>query len=239
MKKTLLFVFIISFQIVNAQVYMETSNNLFRVSGDAILRVPPNQVVLSLGVESRGKALAPTKQKNADIMQKAMGFCKKEGVPEKYIQTDYIRINPHYEYRNEVTIDYYSVNQSISVVIDDLDKYELILTELLNIGINQVNDIEFRTTELKEHRFKVRKMAIEAAKEKAEFLTKEVEIELDKIINIEESTNNPVNSFSRSNYANLSQNIVQNTTAGIDGSSLSVGLLSLKATITLTYSLKE
>jgi len=218
---------------------MQSDDKIFRVSGDAILRVPPNQVVLSLGVASRGKELVPTKKTNADILQKAIDFCKKEGIPEKYIQTDYIRINPNYEYRNEATIDYYSVNQSISIVIEDLDKYELILTELLNFGVNQVNNIEFRTTKLKENRYKVRKMAIEAAKEKAQFLTKEVGIELDKIINIEESTYNPENAFSRSNYANFSQNVVQNSGAGIESSTLSVGLLSLKATVTLTYSIKE
>ena len=115
----------------------------------------------------------------------------------------------------------------------------MILTELLNFGVNQVNNIEFRTTKLKENRYKVRKMAIEAAKEKAQFLTEEVGIELDKIINIEESTYNPENAFSRSNYANFSQNVVQNSGAGIESSTLSVGLLSLKATVTLTYSIKE
>ena len=48
----------------------------FTVSGDAILRIQPNQVVLYLGVESRGKELFKTKEKNYSILSKAINYCK-------------------------------------------------------------------------------------------------------------------------------------------------------------------
>lgn len=212
-----------------------TDNNSFQVLGDAILRVQPDQVVLSLGVDSRGKELVATKAANATIIKKAIAYCQEKGIPDKYIQTDYVRINPHFQYRNEAALDYYSVSQVFSIVISDLEQYESILTELLKLGVNKVNNIEFRTTKLKEYRYQVRKMAIEAAKEKATFLSEQVGIKLGPIVNISEMVNHPMNAFSRNNYANFSQNMVQNTSGIIDGGTLSVGLLSLKATITLTY----
>ncbi len=239
MKYLFLLVFLIPFQDCLGQYYGNTGQRVFSSSGDAILRIQPDQVVLSLGVESRGNALVTTKNKNYEIMQEAIKFCRKEGVAEKYIQTDYIRINPRYNYGNDVTIDYYTVVQSISIIIEDLTNYERILTELLNLGINKVDNIEFRTTKIKENRYKVRKMAIEAAKEKAKFLTEEVGIQLGEIINIGEMVNNPVNSFSRSNYANVSQNVVQNNNSGAENGTLSIGMLSLKATVTLTYNILE
>ena len=102
-----------------------------------------------------------------------------------------------------------------------------------------MNNVEFRTTNLKENRYKVRKMAIEAAKEKAEFLTNEIGIKLGKIVNIGETVNNPANSFSRNNYANVSQNVVQFDTGGTEDSTLALGMLSLKVTVNLTYEIVE
>ena len=239
MKQLIILTLMMSSQIGFGQHDTPINGNLFRASGDAILRIQPDQIVLSLGVNTRGKELVPTKEQNYTIMNQAIAYCKSAGIPEKYIQTDYIRINPHFDYRKDLTIDYYGISQTISIVIEDLNKYEQILTELLNIGINQVNNIEFRTTKLKEYRYQVRKMAIEAAKEKAQFLTEQVGIELGKIINIEETVHNPVNSFSRSNYANISQNVAQNISNGTDSGALSVGLLSIKARVSLTYRIKE
>lgn len=220
-----------------AQPTNTTPPKTFQTSSDAILRVQPDQVVLSLGVENRGKELVATKIANAAIIKKAIAYCKQQGIPEKYIQTDYVRINPHFQYRNEVSLDYYSVSQVFSVVISDLEAYEGLLTELLKMGVNKVNSIEFRTTKLKEYRYQVRKMAIESAKEKAAFLSGEVGIKLGPIVNISETTNLPMNAFSRSNFANFSQNMMQTNSGAGDIGSLSVGLLSLKATITLTYAI--
>jgi len=219
--------------------YNKSGKQTFVSSGDAILRIQPDQVVLSLGIESRGIDLIEAKKENHETLSASIEYCQNNGIPDKYIQTDYIRINPHYIYGG-VNIDYYSVSQSFSIIIDDLEKYEKFLTDLLSLGINRVNNIEFRTTKkLKENRYKVRKMAIEAAKENAKFLANEIGIELGKIINIKEYTQNPVNSFSRNNYANVAQNMVQYNSGGMDDSTLAIGMLSLKANATLTYEIKE
>lgn len=150
-----------------------------------------------------------------------------------------MRIDPRYDYGGNVSIDYYSVVQKISIIIEDLETYEQILTSLLEIGINKVENIQFRTTNLKESRMKVRKMAIATAKEKAEFLTSEIGIKLGQIINIGETVHNPINSFSSRNYANVSQNVVQLDTGGIDDSALAIGMLSVKATVNLVYEITE
>ncbi len=224
---------------MSAQTYDGDSEKVFTATGDAIIRVAPDQVVLRLGVESRGEDLAATKEENTLVRQRAVAYCKEQGIPEKYIQIDYVRIDPHYTPGSNVAVNYYSIVQSMSVVVSDLSQYESLLTELLNIGINRVDNIDFRTTKLKENRFKVRKMAIEAAREKAVFLTEQVGIELAEVINISETAANPTSSFGRSNYANLSQNVFQSSDSEPAGDALSVGMLSLKATVTLTYRIKE
>lgn len=222
-----------------SQYQFEGNEKTFSVSGDAILRIQPNQVILTFGVEDRGKNLIQTKDKNQQTLRKAVEYCKKQGIKENYIQTDYVMISPHYSYNDEINVDYYTVNQTFNVILNDLSKYENLVTELLNIGINQVKNVEFRSTNLKENRYKVRKMAIDAAKEKANFLSTETGIQLGKIINIYESTYNPVSSFSTANYANISQNSIDVNNESSENNALSAGMISLKASVNLIYDLKN
>lgn len=239
MKYKLLFILILYSQLCFGQFYGSPNEEFFRVSGDAILRIEPDQVVFSLGVQSRGEDLPFTKKENYAIISRAIKYCKEQGISEKYIQTDYLSIKPFYDHGYDLKVDGFEVKQSLTIILEDLNKYEKILTDLLNLGINIVENIDFRTTKLKENRYKVRSMAIEAAKEKAIFLTEQVDIELEEIINITESTQNPIPSFNRYNYANISQNIVQNYHGETGDSPLAIGMLSLKANVSLTYRIKN
>ena len=182
-----------------------------------------------------------TKESNHEIINKAIKFCKKNNIAKEYIQTDFISIKPTYNYNNSIEIRYYSINQALSIVLLDIENYERILTGLLEIGINQVHDIAFNTTELKKYRQLAREMAIEAAKEKAIFLSKNVGVELGEIVNIGERVSSPMPSYSRYNYNSPSQNqtIVYNLEDTEDTSVLSLGMISVKAVITLTYELKK
>jgi hypothetical protein len=117
-----------------------------------------------------------------------------------------------------------------------LETYEEILTELLKIGINKVTQINFRTTDLKENRMKARKLAIAAAKEKAEFLAKEVDLQLGAIINVSDYSGSPYSNGIRA--ANMSQNVVQNMSSASDFEGLSIGMIPISASVTLTYRIK-
>ena len=64
MRYFLLLMLLIPIHTSYGQLHQNTNDKTFMASGDAILRVQPDQVVLSLGVESRGKELVATKNKN-------------------------------------------------------------------------------------------------------------------------------------------------------------------------------
>jgi len=211
----------------------------YSVAGDAILRVQPDQVVLRLGLETKGEDLVETKQRNHAIIAEAIRYCKDKGIPAKHIQTDYVSIRPHYNHRSDLKVSHYNVTQVLCLVIEDVPAYEQMLTDLLLLGINKVDNVEFRTTRIKEYRNEARKMAVAAAKEKAIFLTSEVGIQLGDILNVSDYSSTPSPSFSRANYANFSQNIAQDAGMTATEGGLSVGLLSIKANITLTYEIKS
>ena len=217
------------------QIINPTDPHTMAVTGDAIIRVTPDQVVLRLGIQYKGEDLVATKKETAAIIEKAINYCKKHGIPSKYIQTDYLSIQPNYTNHRQSQISHYTVQQVLCLVIEDVPQYETMLTDLLLLGINRVDNIEFRTTKVKEYRKQVRKMAIQAAKDKATFLASETDMDLGKIVNVMEYSPSHNQHLGSANYANFSQNIVQQTDNSADGSPLSIGLISLKSTVTLTY----
>lgn len=229
---------LLSLSLTAQQFTNPTDQRTMAVTGDAVLRVTPDQVVLRLGIQSKGEDLVTTKKETAAIIEKAINYCKKHGIPSKHIQTDYLSIRPSYNNHKQSKISHYNVQQVLCLVIEDVPQYETMLTDLLLLGINRVDNIEFRTTKVKEYRKKVRKMAIEAAKEKAAFLADETGMDLGKIINVAEYSPSHNQNLGSANYANFSQNIVEQTDSSTDESPLSVGLISLKSTITLTYAVQ-
>lgn len=238
MKYFLIIVLAFSYSFSNGQRYLDQIERTFSSSGEAILRIQPDQIILNLGVENRGKELNATKDNNYQIINKVLKYCKEAGILEKYIQTDFIHISPYFSYSNDIKIDYYSVEQNLTIVLEDISIYEKLITDLINIGINKVNKIDFRTTQFKTYKTQVLKMAIDAAKENAKYLTNQVGIQLGNIINIGENVYYPEKSFTHNNYANTSQNISSNEDLS-EFPTLSKGMITIKANITLTYKIKE
>jgi uncharacterized protein YggE len=218
----------------------QDNKQYFKVEADAIVRVKPDKAVVDVGVISKGKNLADTKKKNADIIKKTIEYCKKSGIPEKNIQTDYLSIRP--EYKSYDTYEtYFIIEQRLTIILEELSKYDEVLTELLNFGINQVNSINFQVNDLKKYRNEARKLAIAAAKERAEYLSKEVGIKLGNIVNMSDYTSNWYPRIMSATANIMSQNVSQSV--GSQGSdsydTLAPGMVSVKANIGLTYEIKK
>ena len=247
MKKTA--VFLLAIMIFSKQLYAQRTNvneiKVFSVSAEAVVRVMPDIVVLHIGAETEGLSLNAVKQTNFNIIKSALEIIKKHEIEDKYIGTDNVELNTWYRTVGSGSTSYreqrFTVTQRLSITINDISKYDPVLTELVNIGINKIYRIEFQTTELKKHRYEARSLAIAAAKEKAEFLSREAGFSLEKIINLSESTSDyygrPTDRSS-----GMSQNVMQIT--DYDGSvgesdTLALGMISIRTIITLYYSIAE
>lgn len=211
----------------------------FSVSADAVVKVSPDRVVLHIGAETRGTNLNIIKKTNFDIIKNAIEILKKNGIEDKYIGTDYVNITTWYEDRDYRNIRF-TVAQSLSIIIIDISKYDQILTEVIEAGINQVHSIEFQTTDLKKYRYEARSLAIAAAKEKAAFLAQEAGFQLKNIINLVESTNDyywrP-----RNDRGSLSQSMSQSylESEGEESDTLAPGMISITSKVTLYYCIES
>ena len=211
------------------------------VSGSAEVRVAPDEILLSVGVETRQADLNEAVRHHDARMADALAFLKSAGVPDKDVQTDYISVQPDYDHNvSRVNPVAYIVRKSIGVRINSVTNFPTLLTGLLNHGVNQVHDVDFRTTQLRQHRDQARAMAIRAAREKADALVGELGMIRGAPINIsaQDSSGWWSGGYWGGRGANMFNN-VQNVVALSDsigaGETLALGQISVTASVNVSF----
>lgn len=219
------------------------SPNTISTSGDAEVRVVPDEVVLNMGVETADRSLRAAKAANDVAIQHALEVASHHGVPSKNVQTDYISIEPRYR-RDEVTgtLLGYVVRKSLTIRLNDISKFEELFTDLLDAGVNVVHGIEFRTTELRKYRDQARALAIKAAREKAEALAETAGHRAGSTLSISENGGgwfSPYNSWWGRGYGNSMQNVIQSDgSAGSTEATLALGQITVTAHVSITVALE-
>jgi len=217
------------------------------VSGAAEVKVAPDEVDISAGVETRDAQLDVATHQNDERVASALAFLKQAGVPDKDVQTDSIEVQPNY-YNNgveQIEPRFYEVRKSIQVKLTTVTNLEKIVTGLLNHGVNNLNSVDFRTAELRKYRDQARAMAVKAAKEKATALCTELDVKCGKPVSINAQEyggyfgwpGNRWGGHGGGMYMNGVQNAVQNNGGGSDfpGETMSLGQISVSATVNVSF----
>lgn len=226
------------------QTSIQNAYQYFSISGSAVVRVKPDRVSLTVGIHERSLNLSDAKINMAHTMNDVIAFCKRNGVEQKNIQTAKIQINPEYRYGNEndIELKYYDVQQSLTITITDVDKYNEIVYGLLDIGINTIDNIEFYSSEARKYRDQARLNAIQAAKEKASLLTDAVGIKLGRIVDVLEEGGYASYYMQRSRMMMNSQNVYQapsSDNVDKDGMESAAGMINVSSTVRLTYKILD
>jgi uncharacterized protein YggE len=217
------------------------------VTGDAEIRVVPDEVVLTLGVETWDKNLDIAKRQNDEIVKRVLALAAEYDIPPEHVQTEYINIEPRYRdgyYEQRDFIGYF-VRKTVVITLRDLDRFEGLLTDALEAGVNYVQGIQFRTTELRQHKDEARALAIQAAREKAEALAGELDQAIGAPTSIVEQQSgwwSPYSSWWGGYWSgSMAQNVIQeigSNAAGGDGT-LSPGQINVNARVTVTFELSQ
>jgi hypothetical protein len=218
---------------------------LITVTGEAVVKVVPDEVILTLGVESADKQLRLAKSMNDARVKAVLDAAQKLGVPAKDIQTDHISIEPRYRdsYEQRDFVGYF-VRQTIGITLKDVSQFETLLTDVLDAGANYVHGIQFRTTELRKHKDEARALAIQAAQEKAAALAQELGQEIGQPYAIREDQEGWWSGYNSwwggAGGLGMAQNVVQNAgnaAAETDGT-LAPGQISVTARVTVSFELE-
>ena len=136
------------------------------------------------------------------------------------------------------------MRKNVEIRLREVAGFQAILTGVLTNGVNYVNNIDFRTTQLRKYRDQARAMAVRAAKEKAEALTSELGAKLGKVtsINANDSSGYYGNywgmnrGFNGYNNANAVQNVAAVAgTSDAEEDTFAVGQISVSATVNVSF----
>ncbi len=213
------------------------------VTGDADVRVAPDEVIVTLGVETWNEDLAAAKSDNDSRVSRLLAMTKKLGIVSKYVQTEHISIEPVYDdyWYYKQNLKGYLVRKTVVITLNDISRFEDLLTGALEEGITNVHGIQFRTTDLRRYKDEARSLAINAAAEKAAALAGELGQEIGEPLSISENQ-----SGWRSWYGSwwgsygagyMAQNVIQNIGgAGFsEDGTIAPGQISVNAGVTVTF----
>lgn len=136
------------------------------VNGEGRIKVVPDRVEINLGVKNFGKDAAEVKKLNDETVDKVLKYIKKFGIPTSDFKTTQVSLNKTYDYEKKKQT--YQASQSISIVLKDLTKYDELMMGLVDNGINSIDNVEFKSSKMEQHKSEARKLAILDAKKKAE-----------------------------------------------------------------------
>jgi uncharacterized protein len=187
-RSILLPILIVFAVLVQAKAQQRVLPPLVSVTGTGEVRVQPDQVVLSMGVEIREKTLEQAR-KQADAKAAAIiAYLKKKGIEAKDIQTSYMNINPMYDGSsfNRTTPDFYLAQKTMTVLIRNLNRFDELTTGLYEAGINRIDGISFQVASIEKHKEEAQKRAIQQAKQKAQILTSQLGSKVGNVYSINE-----------------------------------------------------
>ena len=156
---------------------------LITVSGQAEVRVPPDEIVFNLYVESIDKDILAAQRRTDDSVRQVLAIARRHNVAEADVQTSYVSVAPKYnvddldyEQRRSVKREFlgYQVSKSVAVILRDIPKFDSLLSDVLKAGVTRVRNVDFRIAEVRKVRDRARAMAIKAAQEKARMLAGEI-----------------------------------------------------------------
>ena len=158
----------------------EVQPRLISVTGEGELMAVPDEVQINFQMESFDASLAKAKKTNDEAIKAALDIVKKYKVDAKDFKTDYFNVrNDERYYMDPQTNQQRSkrgffVSKNVTVVLRDVTKFEALYGDVLEAGVNNINGVEFRSSQAKKLRSEARLLAARDAKAKAETLASEL-----------------------------------------------------------------
>ena len=136
------------------------------VSGEGKIKVVPDEAMVTVSIENTSKEAAEAKKANDIVADKVLKLIKGKGIDIKDFQTQRMNLYQNYDYTTKKKS--YVANQTITIHLKDLSKYDVLMMDLVETGINGIQGVEFMSSKIKELEKQARKNALLDAKSKAE-----------------------------------------------------------------------
>lgn len=192
-----------------------TKTDLFSAEGQGQVTAVPDTATVDLGITQQSTTVADAQSKTNKIADKLIADIKKLGISDKDIKTTNYSVNPDYGntgvynsgggVTNGVMMPIlppggnqqivgYTVMQNLEIKVKPIDKTNKVIDAGTAGGANLVGGVNFTFSDdlQKSLENKARTQAVNDAKQKAQDLASAAGIHLGRVINVVESSNEPI-----------------------------------------------
>lgn len=219
-----------------------TIQNPYGVSvfGSALLRVSPDSALITAAVTRLEKKPADAFSKAKEGARAVSEFLRRFRVDE--FGTSRISLSQETRLVGGEFRDLgYKANVGFTIKIKTLDQLEETISGVVEAGANEIASIEFHTSNLKELRLQARRLAIEAAKEKAANYSEAGGVSLGRIIHIQDVNAQVLQRQWRSQFHIAGQGKTERELIDHDAGkqTLDPGAIEVAAAVLVAFSLED
>ena len=146
------------------------------VSGEGVVEAAPDRATISVGVVTQDRDASRAQAANAKAAQDIINSIVSLGVERKNIHTSDYNFRPTYRQeenrRNE--INGYVVNNTIYIMLDNLNLVGKVIDTALSNGANNINSLDFGIKNRKKLQDEALVLAIRDARQRAELVAREL-----------------------------------------------------------------
>lgn len=228
MKKILVVALFVTSAVAMAQELKQVPQ--ITVSGEGKIKVVPDQAVITVSVENTGKEASEVKKTNDNTVDAVIKAIKKRGIPTTDYQTQQVSLHKNYDYTSKKYN--YRAYQTLKIHLKDMTKYEALMVDLVESGINAIQGVEFKSSKIETLESEARQKAIRNAKKKAMDFAGAVEQNIGKalLINDNSQTHYPQPIYREVMMTKMADAPMANET-------LAVGEIEISANVTVSFEL--
>ena len=166
-------------------------NRHIAVVGRAQLEARPDIAVVYLQVESTNSSSAEAKTEVDNRVNKLLAGLNQFNVDSKNVSASNIRTEPNYTYsvNDKRELDGYTAQRNIKVTLNDLQRLNAFMDFALSVQINQISNIELKSSQEEVLKNEVNALAVQNAKQTGSSLAKAFDAKLGKIYSINSTSN--------------------------------------------------
>ena len=156
------------FVLSSAAVAADPAVSLIHVSGEGLVRVAPDRVVIDVTVTTTDDDLIRVRENSDKNARTIVALAKEHGVGDDGFEVS--RLELSLDYNQQLQRQIYQVERDATLRLDDLAQLDALLSDLLQERNLTIVGINFVTSKARQHGFEARSGAATDAREKAAHL---------------------------------------------------------------------
>jgi uncharacterized protein YggE len=157
--------------------------------GSASVTLTPDMATFTAGVSTQDTLVTNAQSANSEAMASVLASLKAMGIANEDLQTENYSVNPVYDYQSD---DYstptgYTVTNTVTVTVRDLDQLPSLLDAAIAAGANETYGVDFSSTQYNDAYNQALQAAVQDALRKAGLMAQAMNYEIGTVRSLEET----------------------------------------------------